>query len=366
MLTSMDSQPPTSEGAFYAVIMAGGSGTRFWPASRRSRPKQFLPIGSELPMITATAQRLEGLVPLERVLVVTSGDLAAQVTTCLPDLPPANVLVEPVGRNTAPCVALAALEIERRSPGAVQVVLPADHVIEPAEDFRASLRAAAQEARRASNLVTLGVRPTFPATGYGYIEQGAEVAQHGEFRAHRVERFVEKPELTRAQSFMEAGNFLWNAGIFVWESRTVIEALRKFAPEILEPLEQAGRSTDLGDIFPGLPALPVDIAVMERAQNRSVLPIDYRWDDVGSWTSLPEVSEADEAGNCKSGQSQVICEDARGNIVFGEAGTLTALIGVQDLVVVRSGDAVLVCPKDRAQDVKLIVERLKTEGKDFL
>ena len=351
---------------FYAVIMAGGSGTRFWPASRQANPKQFLPIGSDVPMITATCNRLQGLVPLERVLVVTSGDLAARVFECLPELPRENVLVEPVGRNTAPCVALAALEIERRSPGAVHVVLPADHVIEPAEEFRASLRAAAAEAMRDARLVTLGIRPNFAATGYGYIEIAEELAQHGDFHAHRVERFVEKPELERAREFLTSGKFLWNAGIFVWQTSSVLAALREHAPEILEPLERAGRATGLEQIYPTLPALPVDIAIMEPAENRSVLPIDYRWDDVGSWTSLPEVNASDSDGNCSAGETRLVCEDATGNIVFGEEGTLTALIGVQDLVVVRAGDALLVCPKDRAQDVKLIVDQLKQGSSEFL
>ncbi len=351
---------------YYAVIMAGGSGTRFWPASRKARPKQFLPIGSEVPMITATCQRLDGLIPLERILVVTSGDLAAQVLECLPDLPKENVLVEPVGRNTAPCVALAALEIERRSPDSVHVVLPADHVIQPKSEFQASLRAAAAEAQRAERLVTLGVQPTFPATGYGYIQSGAKVAEHGEFHAHQVESFEEKPLQQRAEQFLASGDYFWNAGIFVWKTSTVLAALAKFAPGILTPLQQAGRATGLEEIYPKLPATPVDIAVMEQADNRSVIPISYRWDDVGSWTSLPEVCPPDENGNCVTGGTTALLEDSSGNIVFGEGDTLTALIGVQDLVIVRSGDAVLVCPRDRAQEVKRVVERLGIEGAQFL
>ena len=350
----------------YAVIMAGGSGTRFWPASRRARPKQFLPIAGGRSMIEETCLRLEGLVPLERVLVVTSGDLAPLVTECLPGLPRENVLVEPVGRNTAPCVALAALEIARRAPDSLHVVLPADHVIEPADEFRASLEAGGREAARAGRLVTLGVRPTFPATGYGYIEVAEELAQHGTYSAHRVARFVEKPDDARAREFVDSGRFLWNAGIFVWETKTVIEALRQHAPEILLPLEEAGRVQGLEDIYPTLPAEPIDKAIMERAENRSVLPIEYGWNDVGAWTSLPDVAALDSSGNCTAGGALLIAEDAAENIVFGEAGQLTALIGVRDLVVVRSGDAVLVCPKDRAQDVKRIVDQLGGDASKFL
>ena len=350
----------------YAVIMAGGSGTRFWPASRRARPKQFLPIAGESSMIAETVARLEGLVPLERVLVVTSGDLAPQVLECLPELPPENVLVEPVGRNTAPCVALAALEIERRSADSVHLVLPADHVIEPAASFRASLAAAVEEACREERLVTLGVRPTFPATGYGYIELAEELARHGDFSAHRAVRFVEKPDRERAETFLEAGSFLWNAGIFVWRTAVVLDALRTHAPEVVAPLAEAGRATGLEELYPTLPALPIDVAVMEQAENRSVLPIDYRWNDVGSWTSLPEVNVLDAAGNCASGGGRHLALDARENIVYGEPGSLTALVGVEGLVVVRAGDAVLVCPKERAQEVKAVVERLAEEGPEFL
>jgi mannose-1-phosphate guanylyltransferase len=350
----------------YAVIMAGGSGTRFWPASRSARPKQFLPIAGERSMIAATVERLFGLVELANVLVVTSGDLAPLVRECLPALAAENVLVEPVGRNTAACVALAALEIGRRSPDSVHVVLPADHVIEPLSSFRASLVAGVAEACREDRLVTLGIRPTFPATGYGYIEVAEEIARHGEFSAHRVERFVEKPDPARAEEFLESGRFLWNAGIFLWQTRCVLEALRRHAPRIVDPLERAGRAQGLDDIYPTLPALPVDVAVMEAATNRSVLPIDYSWNDVGSWTSLPDVITPDEAGNCAVGGVQLLAEGARDNVIYGEPGSLTALIGVQGLVVVRAGDALLVCPKERAQDVKAIVERLRDEGPGYL
>jgi mannose-1-phosphate guanylyltransferase len=350
----------------HAVIMAGGSGTRFWPASRRARPKQFLPIAGECTMIAATAQRLAGLVELDHVLVVTSGDLAPLVHECLPGLPPENVLVEPVGRNTAPCVALAALEVERRAPDGVQIVLPADHVIEPAASFRDSLAAAVAEACREECLVTLGIRPSFPATGYGYIEAAEEVARHGKYTAHRVLRFVEKPDLARAEEFLASGRFLWNAGIFVWRTSAVLDALRTWAPEIVEPLAAAGRVTDLDELYPSLPAVPVDVAVMEEAPNRSVMPIDYTWNDLGSWTSLPDVASADAAGNCVVGGVRLVSEDAGHNIVYGEPGALTALIGVDDLVVVRSGNTVLVCPKSRAQDVKAIVQRLESEGPEFL
>ncbi|MCB9913782.1 MAG: mannose-1-phosphate guanylyltransferase [Planctomycetes bacterium] len=355
-----------SDERLYAVVMAGGSGTRFWPASRRARPKQFLPIAGDRPMVAETCARLAGLVPLERVLVVTSGDLAGEVRAALPELPAANLLVEPVGRNTAPCVALAALEIARRDPEAVQLVLPADHVIEPAEAFRASLRAAAAEARRAGRLVTLGVRPTFPATGYGYIEVGDVLARHGAHEAHDVLRFVEKPDEARAREFLAAGTFLWNAGVFVYTTAAVLAALREHAPDILAPLEAAGRATGLEEVYPALRAAPFDVAVMEPSRARSVLPIDYAWNDVGAWTSLPEVLPLDADGNCVAGGGALVAEGARDNVVFAGPGELVALVDVEGLVVVRAGDAMLVCPKDRAQDVRRVVERLQREAPDKL
>ena len=346
----------------YAVIMAGGSGTRFWPASRRARPKQFLPITGTRTMIAETLRRLEGLVPVERVLVVTAGDLAPQVFECLPELPRENVLVEPVGRNTAPCVALAALEVERRDPDAVQLVLPADHVIAPVQEFQASLLAAVAEARRGHRLVTLGIRPTYPATGYGYIEIAEKLSRHGEFIAHRVEQFVEKPKEEIARGFVDSGRFLWNAGIFVWETRAILEALRTHAPAIVGPLETAGRSFDLEAVYAALPAKPVDRAVMEPAENRSVLPVAYRWNDVGSWVALPEILDGDGEENCVVGGTRLLATAAKGNVVYGEEGTVTALIGVEGLVVVRSGDAVLVCPREKAEEVRKIVEQLEHDS----
>ena len=347
----------------FAVIMAGGSGTRFWPASRRALPKQFLPISGARPMITETRARVAELIPDERVLVVAGEEHAALVRECLPALPPENLLCEPVGRNTLPCVALAALEIERRSPGAVQLVLPADHVIQPESAFHASVRDGARLAQASQALVTFGIRPTFPATGYGYIEVGAQTSELEGASAFEVSRFVEKPDLARAQEFLSSGRFLWNSGMFVWSTAAIVAALRELAPEVYGPLSTAG--ADLGSVYPSLPSVPVDVGVMEKAERRRVLPIDYTWSDVGSWAALEDVHAADEAGNFVVGGTRALAEDASGCIVHAGEDTLTALIGVRDLIVVRTGEVTLVCPKDRAQDVRAIVERLKSEGSEL-
>jgi mannose-1-phosphate guanylyltransferase len=349
----------------YALILAGGSGTRFWPASRRARPKQFLAIAGERPMIAETRARLAGLVPDERVLVVTSGEQAPLVREALPELPPENVLTEPCARNTAACIALAAFEVERRDPDSVQLVLPADHVIRPPERFRATLSAAAAEARRSHRLMTLGIQPTYPATGYGYIELGERLGEADGLPVHAVARFVEKPELERAREFLGSGRFRWNAGIFVWETAAILEAFAQHAPEIHGALRGRPAAEELARLYPTLPALPVDRAIMERAENRGVIPIDFAWSDVGSWPSLAEVLELDAEGNCASGGARLLAEDSAGCVVYGEGGAV-ALIGVQDLVVVHAGGATLVCPKDRAQDVRRIVERLEEEGPELL
>lgn len=341
----------------WAVILAGGTGTRFWPASRRARPKQFLAIAGSDPLLAVTRARLAGLVPDERLLVVTAAEQADQVRECLPSLPPENLLAEPCARNTAASVALAAFEIARRAPHSVHAVLPADHVIRPAESFRASLAAAAAEARASHALVTLGIRPTHPATGYGYIELGERRASPAAAPVHDVLRFVEKPDETRARAFLESGRFRWNAGIFVWETEAILAAFATHAPAIHAALARELGPAELARAFAALPSIPVDKAILEHARERRVLPIDYFWSDVGSWPSLAEVLEPDEHGNCTSGGAELIAEDSHGCVVYGEGG-LVALVGLSDLVVVQARGATLVCPKARAEEVRRIVARL--------
>jgi mannose-1-phosphate guanylyltransferase len=350
----------------FAVIMAGGFGTRFWPASRRALPKQFLPIGGARTLIAETAARLDGLVDAEHTLVVTGRDHVELVRRSLPDLPPENVLAEPVGRNTAPCVAWAAAELERRGDASVQIVLPSDHVIRPADAFRDLLRAACEEAFETHALCTLGVRPTHPATGYGYIESAEELGRRGGFPVRRVARFVEKPDRVRAEEFIASGRFSWNAGIFVWRTDAILGALEQHVPAIVGPVRSIRSAADAARVYPTLPSAAIDVAVMEKADNVRVLPIDFVWSDVGSWAALPEVTPADASGNCSSGGARVLAHESSGCVVHGEAGDLVALVGVKDLVVVRAGKAVLVLPRERAQDVKHVVARLEREAPELL
>ena len=351
----------------YAVIMAGGSGTRFWPASRADRPKQFLPISGDRPMITETFARLEGLIPKERVLVVTAATQAHLVRECLPDLPQENLLAEPKARNTAPCIALAAFEIQRRDPDAVQVVLAADHVIEPADAFRRTLVAGAEEAAKGEHLVTLGIRPTYPATGYGYIRVGDEVGSIDDHPVFEVARFVEKPDRASADGFVKSGRFYWNSGMFLWRTNTILDAYKRFLPVVYDGLK-AVQPDELPAVYADLPRMPVDKAILERAGNVRMLPIEYRWNDVGSWAALSRVVEQDAGRNwpALSDGAQLLSEDSDGCIAYAEGDQLIALLGVHDLVVVRAGKATLVAPRDRAEDVRRIVERLQDEGPAFL
>ncbi len=357
------SRPP-----LYAVVLAGGQGTRFWPASRTARPKQFLPIASGKPLLERTCARLEGLIPWERILVVSADLQADLVRRTLRHLPRENLILEPEGRNTAPGIALASLVLDERDPDSVQAVLPADHVIEPENSLRRSLRLAAEEAASGSYLITLGVRPTHPATGYGYIELSTELARREGTPLYAVERFVEKPDLARAQSFLATGRHLWNSGMFAWSTRTILQAYRALQKDLLEGLERGRSRGTLAAEYAKLTSVPVDTAILERASNLRVFPIEYSWNDVGSWAALPEVVAADASGNfaALAGGARIVAEDSSGCVVFAEGREIIALLGVRDLVIVRAGDATLVCPRERAQDVRRIVERLRTEGEPWL
>ena len=346
----------------YAVVMAGGSGTRFWPASRRNLPKQFLPISGSKAMIRETVDRLKGLVPMERILVVTGAVHAPLVAKHLRKLPPENVLCEPVGRNTTPCVAWAAVEIARRAPHSVQVVLPSDHVIRPAAGFRKTLAAAAEEAADSGALLTLGVQPSFASTGYGYIERGELLHTRPGAQICGVTRFVEKPDRERAEQFLHSGRFLWNAGIFVWSTPSILAALREHAASTLSGIEEivrAGDNATLTRVWPGLPAVAIDVAVMEKARSVRVVPIEFEWSDVGSWTALPDVHPADAHAHVVAGGAELVAQDSSHCIAYGPKGEIIALLGVRDLVVVHSGKVTLVIPRERAQDVRWLVAELE-------
>jgi mannose-1-phosphate guanylyltransferase len=341
----------------FAVIMAGGSGTRFWPLSRKAWPKQFLALaGSEESLLQSTVRRIEGLIPAERVLVVTSEQHAQATREQLPQLPPENVLAEPVARNTAPCVAWAAATVAARSPRGIMCVLPADPHIGDEPAYRALL-ARASAAAEAGSLVTIGVSPTRPETGYGYIESGDEI----EPGVLRVARFVEKPDLQRAQEFLRSDRFLWNSGMFFFRADAILTELERQLPD----LHSFARGyTELHDRpealdyvrarYAGLTSISIDHGIMEQARDMRVVPGSFGWFDIGSWTTAWELATKDENGNALIGATSVV--DSRNCYARGRDGKLIALIGVEDLVVVDTDDAILIMPRERAQDVRRVVE----------
>jgi mannose-1-phosphate guanylyltransferase len=348
----------------YGVIMAGGSGTRFWPLSRASRPKQFLPLGSsDEALLAATVRRLERLVPAERILIVVAESLVEETRRLVPQVAAAHVLAEPVGRNTAPCVGWAASVVAREDPTAVLAVLPADHHIGDEKTFTDTL-AAAIDAAAGGDLVTIGIRPTRPETGYGYIEMGDEIAAG----LHRARRFVEKPDAGRARQFLAEGRFLWNSGMFFFRADAVLREIAVHLPDLAKGLarfdEAAASGREAEEVkasFGTLPSVSIDNGVMEKAAGVSVIPGDFGWSDVGSWTTVWELASRDEGGNAFFGD--VVPVDAKNCYVRAPEGKMVAVIGLEDVVVVDTGDALLVMPRDRSQDVREVVEALKRAKK---
>jgi len=350
--------------ALHPVIMAGGSGTRFWPLSRKARPKQFLPLASKSPLLTDTVSRLKGLASVKDTLIVCGPVHAKQAARLVKGLPKANLLVEPVARNTAPAIALAALAVAAKDPEGILVVLPSDHHVADAKGFRQTLTEAARVAA-SGHLVTLGIKPHRPETGYGYIQVGGPLTDGG----RQVKAFREKPDPETARRYVESGEYLWNAGIFIFRADVILAAFAEHMPEMtkgLEALRKAvGKRTWAGvlkRVFPKLPSVSIDYGVMEKARNLAVLPGDFGWSDVGSFAAIPEVRPADAHGNVVSGPEAVLV-DCKGCVVMGDKRPL-ALVGLTDMVVVDSGDAVLVVPKDKSQDVRKVVEALKARKRD--
>lgn len=335
--------------------MAGGSGTRFWPRSRRRVPKQLLPVLGSQSLLQETVKRLRGFVPTDQILIVTHRDHAGAVRRQLPDLPRANVLIEAIARNTAPCLALAALEIERRAPGAIFVSVPADHAIADVAEFRATLLEAMAWAAAEPVAVTIGIRPTAPETGYGYIHVGAVTAG----RTARVRAFVEKPDAARARRFVTGKKHLWNSGMFAWRTTTILALLDRLLPDVTRPLRVAmgkparQRAAALARAYGRVPSISIDYGVMEHARDVLVVAGSFGWNDVGSWAALADIPG--------TAASHVIPVDADGSVVFGN-GRLVAVVGLDDVIVVDTPDAVLVCHRDRAQDVRRVVDELGRRG----
>jgi len=359
----------------HAVIMAGGSGTRFWPKSTKEHPKQFLRLFGEQTMLQATVERIKPDIPAERIWVITNERYVDLVATQLPDVPESNIIGEPVAKNTAPCVAAAAALIAGQDDDATMVVLPADHLIADADAFLSVLKAGVQKAQQDDTLVTIGIKPSRPETGYGYIELEKESDETiADFKIKKVAQFREKPDIATARQFVFSGRFLWNSGMFIWKVSTILTQFERHLPVISEQVEQlkpavaTNKQADaINTFYDACPSVSIDYGIMEKAETVFVIPGDFGWNDVGSWKALYELRDKDENENVVNAK-QYVTEDASGNLIHSENGKIIALAGVENLAVVETDDAILVCNLDKAQAVKQIVNQLKEkeETKKFL
>lgn len=353
----------------HAIVMAGGSGTRFWPASRAALPKQLLPLAGDRTLLEDTVARLDGLVPPRHILVVTAARLLDAARRQLPQLPESGLVGEPCKRDTAPCIGLAALLVSHDDPDATMAVMPSDHVIRPTETFQAALRQAAALVETVPDrLVTFGIRPTYPAEGFGYIQQGEPLAVGpGDAPAHAVARFREKPPASVAREYLAAGTYLWNAGIFVWKAKTILAALAARQPDMLQRLERIAAAWDTphrDDVFAAefaaIKGISIDYAVLEHATDVAVIEAPFTWDDLGGWSAVARQRGADEQGNTIVGHHLGI--DSTGTIVHAADGHLVVTMGLANMLVVHTPDATLVAERTHEEAVRKVVAELEARG----
>src|SRR5918996_313252 len=349
--------------SMYALILAGGSGERFWPLSRRARPKQLLSLVSNKTLLEETLARLEGLIPPERILILTNTEQEGAVRKLLGNFPKQNILAEPAKRDTAAAIALGTGWVAARDHAAIMAVLPADHVIANRTAFQETLNLAADTAEETSGLVTIGIKPTWACPGFGYIEHGKPVRlrkRPDNEAIHRVVRFREKPNPDLAESFLRRGNYRWNAGMFVWSVPTVLREFNRRAPELADFISQLRATgnfeTALRERFGKLPRISFNYAIMEKADRVLVVEAGFDWDDIGSWRAVANYFEKDKRGNAAN--CAVTAVDSTNNVIFDEDRTTIALLGVHNLIVVRTGDAVLICHRHQAEKIKDLIGKL--------
>ena len=353
----------------YGVILAGGTGERFWPLSRREKPKQFLPLFGQRTMLQLTMDKLKGLLAAENVFVVTDKVYRDLVAAQLPELPSGNIICEPCGRDTAAAVGLAAEHISHRDSQGVMAVLPADHYIADVEQFRRVLKAGVEVAREGEWVLTIGIRPSRPETGYGYIQQGEQQGERQGTAIFKAVAFHEKPDLDRALKYLDSGNYLWNSGMFIWRVDLIRRLIASFLPQLDAGLAQIAASIDNEEeeeqvtaaVYQDLPRISVDYGIMEKCDEVLVIPATFGWDDVGSWTALGRYGEADQQGNVFKARGVFL--DTHDCLVYAP-DRLVATLGVKDLLIVDDGDSLLICQKDRDQEIKKVVEALRQAGHD--
>ncbi|MDD5218163.1 MAG: sugar phosphate nucleotidyltransferase [Candidatus Omnitrophica bacterium] len=349
----------------WAVIMAGGAGTRFWPESRRKLPKQFLRFFGSKTLLEETVARLRDVVPASRTIVITSRDKVALSRKLLKKVPAAHILGEPVGRNTAPCAALAAAIALRKDPEAVIALLPADHHIGKPGVFRRALRTAFRVALKSRMPVTFGIKPAFAHTGYGYLEMGPLTERPSGAAVYRLKRFHEKPDGRKAAAFLRSGKFLWNSGMFVWRADEVLKATARYQPEIDDLVKKilgVVLQQGLNRWFAKMPSISIDYGLMEKMKGRILtMPVDFGWNDVGGWQSLADLCRCDREGNVVTGKALLV--ESAGNIVRS-GDRLVALLGMKDHVVVDTPDALLVCPRGKTESIRRVVETLRQKKLD--
>ncbi len=350
----------------YAVIMAGGSGTRFWPQSTKALPKQFLNLFGKGTMIQNTAERIQEIIPQERIMVVTNESYVSIVKEQLPKVPAENIVGEPVAKNTAPCVAIAAELLYKKDPNAVMVVLPADHHITEPERFNEILKSAVAKAEAGDHLVTIGINPSRPETGFGYIYANNSIKEELEGNSiYPVKAFTEKPDEITAQKFVESGDYFWNSGMFIWKASTVLKEIEKHLPEMFDEVKQASaelyastHEAAIKDFYYACESISIDYGIMEKAKSVFVVPGEFGWNDVGSWTAVYELAEKDAQNNSVRTLNATFA-NSEGNLVLSSGEKMISLVGVENIAVVETENAILICDLTKAQGVKEIVEQLK-------
>lgn len=358
----------------YIVLMAGGAGTRFWPRSRKNMPKQLLKIFGERTMLQGTYDRVKELTTDDKILIITGENLKDEIVRQLPELPQNNIIAEPFGRNTAPCVALAAAIIKKREQGknATMVLLPSDHLVHNEQEFRTILTKADSYAKENKTLITLGIKPHYPETGYGYIQRTDKKVDLDGHALYPVKTFAEKPNIETAQRFLESGDFYWNAGIFSWSIDAILEEFEKQMPELYDALPELMSHIDtekmdeaILKVYSATKSISIDYAIMESASNVSVIESDFKWNDVGSWEAVYNLSDKNKNDSALHTE-EVIELNAKNNFFYSQNKKMVAAIDVDDLVLVETDDAILICKRDSSQKVKDIVDKLRHKEMDHL